>query len=806
MRLLLPLLLLSAAAPLLTAQDLYDEATVRDIELSFTQPNWWNDLYTAMQSETYVQADMVVDGVTYPAVGVRFKGNSSASVWPAEKMPFKIKTDEFTVGQKLLGYDTINLGNSFMDPTFCREVLTYHVLRQYAPAPKSNFVRLWLNGVYWGVYTNTEQVSGEFLGEWFEDTGGNRYKCDPIARGPGVPPSTLVWVDANISSYQQSYELKSSSTGTEWQDLVDMIDVLNNRPASVHWDELAPLLNMDRCLWYLAGQNLFVNRDSYIESGHNYYVYNDPYEGRFSTIPWDTNEAFGNFGMGMSVSQLQSYSPTTNFGDPDYPLLTQLLDSSAGIRGRSAYFAHLRDMLEEQWDWTVIGGLVQQYQALIEQDIIADTKKLYTTQQFYDNVTQDVAIGNRTSCGLQPFVVNRRAYLTGLSDLSAPRPLVTGARISPSAPTAADPVQVLAEISVSGASLDQARLYARSGPATLYSDILLYDDGAHGDGAAGDGTYGAVLPAQPTGTTVEWFILAWTTADTATFEPVAGEEQPFSYSVAPIVVGNGLCLNEFLAKNNSGVVDEAGEFEDWIEVHNGTGALYDLGGAYLSDDLADPTKWRVPAGTQILPGASVLIWADNEPLQGPLHASFKLSADGEEVVLVDADGVTVRDYFSFGAQAADVSSGRLFDGGEPWVSLLQPTPEASNEQSCGYRSYDQLDPAAHGLSLSGTGTPAVGGTVDVTVTGAAAGDSMTLYVSRAPAYLDSLIDAGVGLIDPSQLQLTRSMVADASGSASLSAPILNPALAGLTLYLQAHLPSSTIGEQVSSAVELVICP
>ncbi len=276
------LLLLAPAAP---AQDLYDIATIRDLRLDFSQSNWWNLLDQNRQAETYIEADLEVDGVLYSQVGVRFKGNSSASVWPQQKMPFKIKMDEFVAGQDLLGYDNLNLGNSFMDPTFCREVLTYEVLRRWMPAPKSNYVRLWLNDEYWGIYVNTQQVSGEFLDDWFEDSSGNRYKCDPAAYGPGIPPSTLVWVGPNLADYQQSYQLKSDPTGSEWQDLVDMIDALNNGPLSSLWADAGPFLDLDRSLWFTAAQNLFVNRDSYIESRHNYYVYHDPHENRFSPIP-----------------------------------------------------------------------------------------------------------------------------------------------------------------------------------------------------------------------------------------------------------------------------------------------------------------------------------------------------------------------------------------------------------------------------------------------------------------------------------------------------------------------------------------
>ena len=57
---------------------------------------------------------------------------------------------------------------------------------------------------------------------------------------------------------------------------------------------------------------------------------------------------------------------------------------------------------------------------------------------------------------------------------------------------------------------------------------------------------------------------------------------------APVV------LNECLTFNVSGEVDNAGELEDWVEIHNPTDGAIDLAGYYLTDRLNNPTKWRFP--------------------------------------------------------------------------------------------------------------------------------------------------------------------------------------------------------------------
>ena len=54
-----------------------------------------------------------------------------------------------------------------------------------------------------------------------------------------------------------------------------------------------------------------------------------------------------------------------------------------------------------------------------------------------------------------------------------------------------------------------------------------------------------------------------------------------------------------------------GDFPDWIEVYNPGPDLLDLGGLYLTDDLNDPTQFRIPDNTFISAGGFILFWADN---------------------------------------------------------------------------------------------------------------------------------------------------------------------------------------------------
>ena len=71
---------------------------------------------------------------------------------------------------------------------------------------------------------------------------------------------------------------------------------------------------------------------------------------------------------------------------------------------------------------------------------------------------------------------------------------------------------------------------------------------------------------------------------------------------------------------------------------------------------------------------------DKEPEQGILHLDdVKLSSDGEDIGLTAADGTTIIDSYTFGAQTTDVSEGRMPDGGTTWQFFNVPTPGAMNE-------------------------------------------------------------------------------------------------------------------------------
>ncbi|MCU0788435.1 MAG: CotH kinase family protein, partial [Verrucomicrobia bacterium] len=143
-----------------------------------------------------------------------------------------------------------------------------------------------------------------------------------------------------------------------------------------------------------------------------------------------------------------------------------------------------------------------------------------------------------------------------------------------------------------------------------------------------------------------------------------------------------------MAVNDATLPTAQGFYEDWIEIHNNSGAAVDLAGWYLTDDPADLRKWQFPstAATSPLPdGGYLLVFADNSEdavIGTELHASFKLGSGGEFLALVEPDGETVAYQYNpeFPPQTADISYG-IDAGTGLHAYFASPTPGSANGQA-----------------------------------------------------------------------------------------------------------------------------
>ena len=201
--------------------------------------------------------------------------------------------------------------------------------------------------------------------------------------------------------------------------------------------------------------------------------------------------------------------------------------------------------------------------------------------------------------------------------------------------------------------------------------------------AKGGGIFEATIPRLNTTGKVTYYAEASHGPARTALYPATAPQESLNYLMTNDVLPK-LYINEFLAENISCCPDPASslEHDDWIEIYNAGTQPVNLAGMYVSDTKLNPFKYKIPDGaaaqTTIPAGGYLVIWADEQGTQGPLHANFKLSALGEDLGLYYIDGRTI-DELSFGAQTADVSRGRTPNGGTSWANFSSPSPGASNQ-------------------------------------------------------------------------------------------------------------------------------
>ncbi len=165
-------------------------------------------------------------------------------------------------------------------------------------------------------------------------------------------------------------------------------------------------------------------------------------------------------------------------------------------------------------------------------------------------------------------------------------------------------------------------------------------------------------------------------ANTVTFDEAL--ENGF-VKVIENIAYHDVVINEFVADNDSienGVADPAGEYDDWIELYNNTSKSVDLSNAFMSDNFSKPQAWQFPEGTVIEANSYLIVWADKDTEQDGIHAKFKLSSGGEEIIFTNADG-SIIDSLTFGEQSTNVAYARVPNGTGDFV-FQTPTFNKTN--------------------------------------------------------------------------------------------------------------------------------
>jgi len=441
-------------------RDLYDTTVLRTIFIDFAnQTDWYEELSEFKPTDVEVPATLTVDGKSYPGVGVRFRGMSSFGMVPeGYKKSLDLSIDYVDSKQNLYGYRTLNLLNGNGDASLMSSLLYSHMARQYIAAPKVNFVNVVINGEYWGVFVNAQQFDADFLEENYRSKKGFRWK---VKGNPGADGG-LRYLGEDFEPYRERFQLKSKDSDEAWKKLIALCRTLDETPAEQLEEALAPIMDVDGLLWFLALDVALVNSDGYWTRASDYSIYLDG-DNKFHFIPHDMNEAFhglsprgpggrgrgpgpggpgfpgdgfpggglggrgfggrgpeegfgpggrggrrgpGGFGGRMNEGSIE-LEPLVSIDNPRMPLRSKVLAVPAL---RTRYLQHVRTIAEVSMDWGNVGSLVNQSRALIEEYVEADTRKTSTFEEF-QTATSDREDAPADAMSIRAYLKKRREFL-----------------------------------------------------------------------------------------------------------------------------------------------------------------------------------------------------------------------------------------------------------------------------------------------------------------------------------------------------------------------------------------------------------
>lgn len=140
----------------------------------------WQELLENPSAKTYIPADLTVNGETFPAVGLRTKGNSSLTqveqMRDSDRYSLHFKFDAYQKGRTYYGLDSFCINNLLGDTSYMKDYLSYEIMDYIGvPTPLRNYAKVTVNGEDYGFFLLLERYEKSFLDRVYQTSGGQLY-------------------------------------------------------------------------------------------------------------------------------------------------------------------------------------------------------------------------------------------------------------------------------------------------------------------------------------------------------------------------------------------------------------------------------------------------------------------------------------------------------------------------------------------------------------------------------------------------------------------------------------------------------
>lgn len=409
------------------------------------QESEWQSMLENASSESFIMADIVVNGKKVQNIGIRPKGNSSLTQVAqsgSDRYSFRLQFDEYVKGQNCFGLESMVVNNMMGDYTYMKEYVSYALMREAGvDAPCFGFAKITVNGEDWGLYLAVELYNESYEQRVFGDTSGMLYNVKSMDMGggggersaesfsgfasgatnsPGETDAssdsastsgkgrsmggfggfgsgnggTLQYTDDASSSYSAIFDnVVGKGSEDDYQRVIAALKSLGEGR------DLEQYFDVDQILRYLAAHTVVVNLDSYSSSmAQNYYIYEN--NGQVTVLPWDYNLAWGGFqsGTASSVVNFPIDTPVSGVEMSARPLLEKLFANEEYL---SRYHGYLQQIVDNYFANGQFELNIRALDALIGSYVQNDPTAFCTYEQYQAAVEAFITLGNLRAQSVQ---------------------------------------------------------------------------------------------------------------------------------------------------------------------------------------------------------------------------------------------------------------------------------------------------------------------------------------------------------------------------------------------------------------------
>ena len=600
---------------------------------------------------------------TIDSIGFRLRGNTSRG---SAKKSFKVDFNHFISGRDFYDVQKLNLNGEHNDPSIIRSKLCWDFYQDIGmKSSRASHVTLYINNEYFGLYISIEHIDDTFLTRNFENDNGNLWKC--------IWPADLTYRGSDAEDYHpyysetRPYELKTNKNEYDYVKLARLINVIHETP-----DSLEMVLDIKTTLQYLAMNVLTGSWDDYRFLRNNFYLYHNPDDDLIYWLPFDYDNSFGIDWFNIDWSTIDPYEYAVI--DDDSRPLTDYLFSQPRYRNLFSHFLQFynQNLFHLDSIYETLNNFSDNLYSAAEYDIYRTLDYGFSMNDFLYSYGSDYENAH-VKQGILEFIAQRKESLNNQIIFDGYDPIIYESSIEQNIVMLGESITVTASI---WGNVENAQFFYRHTNDEEWNSVpFTFNPITENKKVEDHDLWLAEFIPLESGN-YDWYALASNDIYEEKF-PVYDYR---SFEVLSSITNQSVLLNEVLAKNVTTNLDEAGEYDDWIELWNDSDVQADLANHYLTDKSDNLTKWKFPdSSTQILPNEYILVWCDEDQDQGSLHTNFKLSSGGEFLALVHPDGVTILDSITFPSQQEDISYGRVLTQGytDQW-DFLSPSPGSSN--------------------------------------------------------------------------------------------------------------------------------